>query len=159
MLDQGYQSHSSLVPEEHRQIEITSDGVDTVSEHSLPSQHQSRTGVQFLNLALASDQTSDGTSISTSTTMSDQVSVGGTTSYFTRNVARTESEVLAKQVFVPKDKRGIPGSRAFGIHYSKETGTLEQIFGAARNFVPKICEGETDQPYHKTPSKVNPICL
>ena len=77
VLDQGYQPHSSLVPEEHRQIEITSDGVDTVSEHSLPSQHQSRTGVPFLDLASASDQTSNRTLISTPTTMSDQGSVGG----------------------------------------------------------------------------------
>ena len=80
--------------------------------------------------------------------MSDQGSVGGTTSYFTRNTARTESEVLAKQVVVPKNKRGIPGSREFSIHYSKATGALKQVVGAARNFVPTSREGESDQPYH-----------
>ena len=80
--------------------------------------------------------------------MSGQGSVGGTTSYFTSNAARTESEVLAKQVVVPKDKCGIPGSREFIIHYSKATGALEQVFRAARNFVPTSQEGETDQPYH-----------
>ena len=69
-------------------------------------------------------------------------------SYFTRNDAITESEVLAKKVVVPKDKRGITSSREFGIHYSKATGALNQVFGAARNFVPTIWEGETDQPYH-----------
>ena len=89
MLHQGDESHSSSVPESHRQIEFTSDGVDTVSEHSLPSQHQSRTGLPFLYLFSASDQISDRTSISTPTTMSDQGSVGGTTSYFTRNITRT----------------------------------------------------------------------
>ena len=31
IFDQGDQSHSSLVPEEHRKIEFTYDGVDTVS--------------------------------------------------------------------------------------------------------------------------------
>ena len=89
VLDQGDQSHSSSVPKAHRQIGFTFDGVNTVSEHSLPSQHKSRTGVPFLDLASASDQTSDGTSISTPTTMHDQGSVGGTMSYFKRNVART----------------------------------------------------------------------
>ena len=54
-------------------------------------------GNRVIDLASASqDQTSDGTSISTPTTMSDQGSVGTTTSYFTRNFARTESEVLEK---------------------------------------------------------------
>ena len=71
--------------------------------------------------------------------------MGGTTSYFTRNATRTESEVLAKQAVVPKNKRGI---NDFGIHYSKATGALEQIFRAARNFVPTSREGEIDQPYH-----------
>ena len=135
VLDQGDQPHSFPVPEAHRKIYFTSDGVGTVSEHSLTSQQQSRTGVPFLGLALAPDQNSDGSSISTPTTMSDQGSVGGTTSYFTRNVARTESEVLAKQVVVPKYKRGISGSREFGIHYLKATVALEQVFGVARNFV------------------------
>ena len=148
MLDQGDQSHSSSVPEAHRQIEFTSDGFNNVLEHSLPIQQQSRTGVPFLNLALASYQTSDRTSISTPTTMSDQGSVRGTTSYFTRNVARTESEVLAKKVVVPKNKRGITSSREFGIHYSKATGALEQVFGAARHFVPTSPDGDTNQPYH-----------
>ena len=69
-------------------------------------------------------------------------------SYFTRNVARTESEVLAQQVVAPKDKRRIPGSREFGINYSKATGGLEQLFGAVRHFVPTSWEGETDKPYH-----------
>ena len=89
ILNQGDQYHSSSVPEYHRQIEFTSYGFDNVSEHSLPIQQQSRMGVPFIDLASASDQTSDRTSISTPTTMSDQGSVGGTTSYFTRNITRT----------------------------------------------------------------------
>ena len=81
--------------------------------------------------------------------MSDQVSVGWAASYFTSNVTRKESEVLEKQVVVPKDKRGIPGSREFGIHYLKAMGTLDQVFGAAQNFIPKSQQGGTNQPYHK----------
>ena len=67
--------------------------------------------------------------------------MGVTTSYFIKNVSRKEFEVLEKQVVIPKDKRGIPGSREFGIHYLKATGVLEQVFGADQNFVPTIQEG------------------
>ena len=80
--------------------------------------------------------------------MSDQGSVGGVASYFTRKFEITESEVLAKQVVVPKDKRRIPGSREFGIHYSKATSGLDQVFGTARNFLTTSQEVETDQPCH-----------
>ena len=103
-------------------------------ENSLPIQQQSKTGVLFLDLALASDHTSDGNSISILNTMSDQGLVEGTMSYFTSNVARAESEVLVEQVVVPKDKHGIPGSREFGIHYSKVMVTLKHVFEAARQF-------------------------
>ena len=55
-------------------------------------------------------------------------------SYFTSNVARSESEVLVKQVVVLEDKRGIPGSRDFSIQYSKVMVVLKHVFGAARKF-------------------------
>ena len=67
--------------------------------------------------------------------------------YVSRETARTEAEVLAKQVVVPKDKRGIQVSRDFGIHYSAATGALKQTFGAARHSVPTSREGEPDN-YH-----------
>ena len=62
--------------------------------------------------------------------------------YFVRNKARTESEVLAKHVVVPKDKRGIPGSRERGIHYSVATGALNTTFGAARFLYPQVGRGK-----------------
>ena len=68
--------------------------------------------------------------------------------YFVRNTTRTESEVLSKQVVVPKDKRSIPGSRERGIHYLEATGALDPTFGAARNFVPTSWEGESDNQYN-----------
>ena len=70
--------------------------------------------------------------------------------YFSRTTARTEAEVLAKQVVVPKDKRGKPGSRESRIHYSAATGALPLKFGAARHFVPTSREGEpdTNSNYH-----------
>ena len=64
--------------------------------------------------------------------------------YFSRTTARTEAEVFSKQVVVPKNKRGKPGSRERGIHYSAATGTLALKFGAARHFVPTSQEGEPD---------------
>ena len=68
--------------------------------------------------------------------------------YFTRTNTRTESEVLAKQVVVTKDKRGLPGSREFGAHYSAATKSLAHMFGAAIHFMPKSWEGEKDNLYH-----------
>ena len=69
---------------------------------------------------------------------------------FSQDTARTEAEVLAKQVVMPNDKRGIPGSRERGIHYSTVIGALKQTFGAARHFVPTSQEGEpdTNSNYH-----------
>ena len=69
---------------------------------------------------------------------------------FTRTNARTESKVLAKQVVVPKDKRGPTRSREFGAHYSAATKALYHMFGAAKHFVPTSREGENDNPYHNT---------
>ena len=73
--------------------------------------------------------------------------------YFTRTNARIESEVLAKNVVVPKDKRGPPGSREFGAHYSAATKSLAHMFGAAKNFMQTSREGETDNPYHNIQEK------
>ena len=72
--------------------------------------------------------------------------VGG---YFIWNAARTESEVLAKQVVMTKDKRGIPGSRERGIHYLEETGALNLTLGAARKFGTTSQEEEPDNQYRK----------
>ena len=57
--------------------------------------------------------------------------------YFRGTTARTDAEVVDKQVVVPKDKRGKPGSRERRIYYSAATGALLLKFGAARHFVPK----------------------
>ena len=54
---------------------------------------------------------------------------------------------MAKQLVVPKDKRGIPGSRERSIYYSVATVALKQRFGAARHFVPTSWEGKPDT-YH-----------
>ena len=49
---------------------------------------------------------------------------------------------------MPKDKRGIHGSRERGIHYLAATGALDPIFGAARHFVPTNREEEPGKQYH-----------
>ena len=79
--------------------------------------------------------------------MTNTTNVGTVGGYFSQETARTEAEVLAKQVVVPKDNRGILGSRERGIHYLAATGALEQTSGAARHFFPKSREGEPDT-YH-----------
>ena len=69
--------------------------------------------------------------------------------YFGHSMARTETEVLALQVVVPKNKRGDPGSKRRGIHYSGATSALESKFGAARHFVLTSREGESGSDlYH-----------
>ena len=80
--------------------------------------------------------------------MTDITNTGTGGGYFSRGTARTEAKVLAKQAVVPKDKRGVPGSRERGIHYSAATGALEQMFGASSHFVPTSREGGPDT-YHK----------
>ena len=80
--------------------------------------------------------------------MTDTTNAGTGGGYFSQETASTEAEVLAKQVVVPKDKRGIPGSREHGIHYLLVTGALEQTFGRTRNFVPIILERETENYYN-----------
>ena len=79
--------------------------------------------------------------------MTDTTNAGTGGGYFSRETARMEAKVLAKQVVVLKDKHIIPGSRERSIHYLAATCTLEQTFGAARHFVPTIWEGELDT-YH-----------
>ena len=81
--------------------------------------------------------------------MSDQVSVGETASYFKSNSSRTQSKFWQKKLLYQRENVEFFGSRELGIHYSKATGALYQLFGAARIFVPTSQEGETDQPYHK----------
>ena len=68
--------------------------------------------------------------------MMDTTNAGTGGGYFSQETARTEAEVLAKQVFVPKDKRVILGSMERGIHYLAATGALKQTFGLARHFFP-----------------------
>ena len=68
-------------------------------------------------------------------------------SYFSRATASTESKVLAKQVVVLKDKLRIPSLRERGIH-SLAVTSAHNFFGAARHFVPILCEGESYNIYH-----------
>ena len=68
--------------------------------------------------------------------------------YFVRNTARTESDVLAKKVVVPKDKRGIHGSIERGIHYLVATGALDPTLSEAGHFLLTCREGGPDNQYH-----------
>ena len=57
--------------------------------------------------------------------MTNTTNAGTGGGYFSKETASTEAEVLAKQVVMPKDKLGIPGSRECSIHYLAATGALE----------------------------------
>ena len=80
--------------------------------------------------------------------MTDTTNAGTGGGYFSQETATTEAEVFAKQVVVPKYKRGIPGSRECVIYYLEATGAFEQTFGAARHFVTTSWEGEPDNHHN-----------
>ena len=140
MLDDEDYSPSSSAPESIRQAVNATNGVDTKTVHTLPGPQQEVLGI-ILDLASGFESQFREPSISSRNPPSS-------TMYFTRTNARIESKVLAKKVVVPKDKRGPPGSREFGAHYSAATKALDHMFGAAKHFVPTSREGETNNPYH-----------
>ena len=88
--------------------------------------------------AIINETDPSNSAISVITDTTNIVTRGG---YFSRETTRTEAEVLAKHVVVPKDKCGIPGSRERGINYLAATGALDQTFGADRNFCPQVRKG------------------
>ena len=136
VLDDKDYSPSSSAPEAIMQAVNATDRVDTKTVHSLPGPQQEGSGI-ILDLASGFEAQFSKPSISSGNPPSS-------TMHFTRTKARTESKVLAKQVVVPKDKRGPPGSREFGAHYSAATKALDHMFGAAKKFVPTSQEGETN---------------
>lgn len=76
---------------------------------------------------------------------------GGSTStppsakpYFSRSTARSKSEIVAKQVSVPKYLRGDPGSTQRLKNEARATEALASKFGAAKHFVTHSQGGEPD---------------
>ena len=144
VVDLGNSRSFSQPSEANRQIDFVFDGVDTVLDLSLSKISQQSRTIISPDLSAAPQLSVS----SISSIMSGTTNTGTGGGHFVRNTARTESEVLAKKVVVPKNKRGIPGSRERGIYYSEARGALDSAFGAARNFVPTSREGETDNQYH-----------
>ena len=133
-------------------LNFESDGVDAASDtgqslNSSPS-IEDRPSIEITEVFIHQDKSS--TSSISKISVNSGASGGSGGAYFSRTTARTEAEVLAKQVVVPKDKRGKPGSKERGIYYSAATDALTLEFGAARHFVPKSWEGEpnTNSNYH-----------
>ena len=70
--------------------------------------------------------------------------MSGAQAYFGRSSKRTEQEVLKRRVICAKGDRGKPGSRQRDKHHAAATATLLFKFGAAKHFVPRNSEGETE---------------
>ena len=123
-----------------QRLNFVSDGVDAASDtgqsvNSSPS-IEDRPSIEIMEALIHQNNSS------TSFISNMSVNSGGYGgAYFSRTTARTEAEVLAKQVVMTKDKRGKPGSRERGIHYSAATGAITLKFSAARHFVPTSQEG------------------
>ena len=128
VLDDKDYSPSSSAPEAIRKTVNATNGVDTETVHKLTRPQQEGPGI-IIDLASGFEDQFSKPSISSRNPPSS-------TMYFTRTNARMESKVLAKHVVVPKDKRGPPRSREFGVHYLAATKALDYIFGVAKNFVP-----------------------
>ena len=64
--------------------------------------------------------------------------------YWGRAAKRTKEEILNCRVVCLKSKRGLEGSRERDVHHSNATRALAQTFGAAKHFVPKNSEGESE---------------
>ena len=144
VVDQGNTPSFSHPSDANWQINFLSDRVDTYLDSSLSaSPQQSRTSLSTdLSAAIKNRPQLSVSSVSSIMSGTTNTSTGG--GYFVRNTVRTESEVLAKQVVGPKEKRGIPGSRERGIHYLSATSALDPKFGASRHFVPTCREGEPE---------------
>ena len=64
--------------------------------------------------------------------------------YWGRAAKRTKEEILNCRVVCLKNKWGLEGSRERDVHHSNATRALAQTFGAAKHFVPKNSEGESE---------------
>ena len=116
MFDRRKSPSFSHPSESNRKINFVFDGVNTYLDPSLPtSPQQLRTSLPT-DLSVAIKNQSQSYVSSISSIMSGTTNTGTGRGYLVQDTARMESEVLAKQVAVPKDKRGTHGSRERGIH-------------------------------------------
>ena len=136
MVDRVSSPFFSQPSDSNRQSHFLSEGVDTVLDSSLSTRPQQSRTILSPNLFVAIKNQHQLSVSSISSIMSGTTNTGPCRGYFVRNTARTESEVLAKQVVVPKYKHGIPRSREHGIHNLSATGALDQTFGVASNCFP-----------------------
>ena len=141
-IDRGTNNTPPVLIEVAERLEVHFDFEAESIEHEHSSFATPRPSESFE----CSDSAQEASYHSTSVAPPGSTSMIATTrmSCFARSMARTETEVLALQVVVPKDKRGDPGSKQQVIHYSGATSALESKFGAAQHFVPTSWEGECD---------------
>ena len=65
-------------------------------------------------------------------------------SYWGRTTKRMKEEILQRNLMCVKNKRGPEGLRERGIHHANETKAQSHTFGAAKHFVPKNLEGDSE---------------
>ena len=73
--------------------------------------------------------------------------MSGAQTYFGRITKRTEQEVLKRRMICVKGNCGKAGSCEHNKHHFAASAALLYKFGAARHFVPRISEGETESSY------------
>ena len=65
-------------------------------------------------------------------------------SYWGRKTKQSQEKILQRRVVCPKSKRGPEGSRERDVHHKNATYALSSLFGAAKHFIPKNSEGESE---------------
>ena len=71
-------------------------------------------------------------------------SIATNVAYFSKTNARSNADILADMVIVPKIYRGAPGSREFNYNYYGATKAIIPLLGAAKHFVADSQTGEPD---------------
>ena len=86
----------------------------------------------------------DGADSGNSNDAGDSIISSSSSSYLGRNANQTKEEILQRCVVCVKNKRVPEVSRERDIHHANATKVLSHTFGAAKHFVPKNSEEESE---------------
>ena len=82
--------------------------------------------------------------VHTDTNMANTGTVNHLKAFFVDSSPITEVEFARNEVIIPKDKRGAEGSKEYSYAYALATSALSPKLGAAKHFITKNEEGESD---------------
>ena len=112
---------------------------DEYSHYSTSAREEFLQDIVIENLPIEEEEVSHPTgrstrisgSIQSNSVLTEPSLVATNESYFSKSTGRTEANILADKVIVPKNLRGTPGARQYDTHFSGATKALSLLFGAA----------------------------